>query len=104
MPKISAGHRIDKSQISNIPIYKRDLVKALDLDEETYHTAVDNLIRVRLADFFVDEESIETEVEGSTDSHVVSLHYGYKAIYLTSLGLSFVEICAPLLSKKTKMN
>lgn len=76
-------------------ITKREIAQSLTIGGEDYLNAVDNLIRVRLLASYVDESSVETEVDGSQESYDVSIYHGYDSVCITSLGVTFVKTCTP---------
>lgn len=77
------------------PIFKNEIIETLVVEEPQYYESIDNLLRLRLVASYVSGGSIDTEVEGSISSYEVSQHWGSEAICITSLGHTFVEICAP---------
>lgn len=76
-------------------IARQEIALGLTIGGEDYLNAVDNLIRVRLLASYVDESSVETEVDGSQESYDVSIYHGYDSVCITSLGVSFVRTCTP---------
>ncbi len=76
-------------------VTKGEIAKSLTIGGDDYLNAVDNLIRVRLLASYVDDSSVETEVDGSQESYEVSLYYGYESVCITSLGVTFVKTCTP---------
>ncbi|MBK9947175.1 MAG: DUF4393 domain-containing protein [Nitrospira sp.] len=76
-------------------VAKGDITQSLTISGDDYLNAVDNLIRVRLLASYVDDNSVETEVDGAQESYEVSLYYGYESLCITALGLTFVKTCTP---------
>lgn len=77
------------------PISQIDIVKALEITPIDYKTAVDNLIRTRLLASYIEDNEIQSEVDGDEQYYEVSLHYGYHSVCMTQLGVSFVLVCTP---------
>lgn len=50
-------------------------------------------IRQRLASTYVEETSIETDIDDMRQDHDVSYDHGYNEVCITTLGLSFVKAC-----------
>lgn len=70
-----------------------DIINRLQLDFNTYWTSIDNLIRQRLASTYVEDTSIETDIDDMRQDHDVSYDHGYNEVCITALGLSFVKAC-----------
>ena len=70
-----------------------NIINQLQLDYNTYWTSIDNLIRQRLASTYIEETSIETDVDDMREDHDVSYDHGYNDVCITALGLSFVKAC-----------
>lgn len=70
------------------------IINMLQLDFNTYWTSIDNLIRQRLASTYIEERSIETDIDDMRYDHDVSYDHGYMDVCITALGLSFVKACA----------
>lgn len=83
-------------------IAKGDITKSLTISGDDYLNAVDNLFRVRLLASYVDDNSVETEVDGSHESYEVSLYFGYESLCITSLGVTFVKTCTPSIEEDEK--
>lgn len=78
------------------PIFKRDTLKQLKIDDDAYESSIDNLMRLRLVTSYIEEDTIEAEVDNDTQSYdVVAYHHGNKQVCMTSLGILFIETCAP---------
>lgn len=77
----------------DFPIRKRSIVEGLKIKENEYMSSVDNLIRLRCITPYVEEEDIETEVDGMQDSKTVSIFHNYDIVCMTPFGVCFVEAC-----------
>jgi hypothetical protein len=58
-----------------------------------YMNSIDNLMRLRCVTPYVEEDDIETEVEGNYDSKTFTLFHNYDNVCMTSFGMGFVEAC-----------
>jgi hypothetical protein len=65
----------------------------LKIKEEPYMDAIDNLIRLRLIAPYVEEDSIETEIDGEYDSKDFTYFHNYDNVCMTRFGISFIEAC-----------
>lgn len=66
----------------------------LPVDDEAYWASVDNLRRQGLSQSYIEQDSIEVEVNGDTEyPDVVTHHGGYDDLAITALGLEFVKVC-----------
>jgi hypothetical protein len=77
----------------DIPIAKFDVMAKLKIKEEPYMDAIDNLIRLRLIAPYVEEDSIETEIDGEYDSKDFTYFHNYDNVCMTRFGISFIEAC-----------
>lgn len=76
-------------------IRQKEIVEALEITTVEYKTAVDNLIRTRLLASYIEDNEIQSEVDGDEQYYEASLHYGYHSVCITQLGVSFVLVCTP---------
>ena len=68
-------------------------MKELNIDNYTYWTSIDNLIRERLIASYIKKGSIEAEVDDELREYTLSYDYGYLQVCITALGVSFVKAC-----------
>lgn len=88
---------VDKREPTLYPCDIYRVTKAVRIDESTYRTSVDNLIRQRLISSYIKYQEVSRDLEDFRDAHVTSIHHGYHVICITAMGVSFVEAC---MSKK----
>ncbi|MES9851102.1 MAG: Abi-alpha family protein [Candidatus Thiodiazotropha sp. L084R] len=74
-------------------IQKSAILAEIDIDDETYETAVDNLVRVNCLSHFIDEEYLSLDTEEDSIDTNVSVVYEYHVVCMTSLGLGFAKAC-----------
>lgn len=71
------------------------IIEKLKIDEKTYESSVDNLMRVRCIASYVEQKHIENPRRGlwNYNYFYVSLDHQYNALCITTLGRDFVEAC-----------
>jgi hypothetical protein len=70
-----------------------EVTNKLQLSREIYEESIDNLMRVRCVAPYVEEFSIDTEVDGQKYGETVSLVHEFQYVRITSLGLNFIRAC-----------
>ena len=79
---------------THVSIYKHTVIGDIDVTEFNYWASIDNLIRLGLANSYIQEGSVDLETsDGFQSSDVVTSHGGYEQVCITPLGVSFVKIC-----------
>jgi len=79
---------------TSIKIRKKNIIQELSIDSEDYYSAIDNLRRLGLCDSYIEEDSVESQVDGDTTYYdVVSSYGGYDILCITALGIGLVRIC-----------
>lgn len=77
-----------------VKVRKSEIIKGLSTTSEDYFTSIDNLRRLGLCDSYIEEDSLESQVDGDTSYYdVVSSHGGYDTLCITALGIGLVRIC-----------
>ena len=75
---------------TEISLSKRSIREELNIDNYTYWTSIDNLIRQRLISSYIQKVYMNPLIDST---HILSHHYGYSQICITPLGVSFVKAC-----------
>ena len=70
-----------------------DVTQKLKVTSEIYEESVDNLMRVRCVAPYVEELSVDSEVDGKKYGETVSLVHEFEYVRITALGLSFIQAC-----------
>ena len=84
-----------KREPSNVRLSAFKFLRGLEIDDESYWAAVDNLQRLGLCRSYIEADSIETTQSDGDTAYVdvLSYHGGYDSLCITALGLDFVKIC-----------
>ena len=75
---------------TEISLSKRTIREELNIDNYTYWTSIDNLIRQRLISSYIQKVYMNPLIDST---HILSHHYGYSQLCITPLGVSFVKAC-----------
>jgi len=79
---------------NKVPVLMRHILAATKVNSQSYKESIDNLIRVRCIASHIEDEQIETEVDGNVISKTVRFTHIYNLVSMTPLGISFAEACA----------
>lgn len=69
---------------------KRSIMEELNIDNHTYWTSIDNLIRQRIISSYVEKVYMNPLID---DTYILSHDFGYSKVCITALGVSFVKAC-----------
>jgi hypothetical protein len=86
------GHRYSPT---SHPVFQWHInIKLPDLEPRAYENSIDNLIRVRCIDSYVEDKTIITGEHSYSPTYAgVTVHHHYESLCMTALGVDFVEAC-----------
>lgn len=83
----------EKTRPQYCPIFPDRLGLPFRVSTEALFSSIDNLIRVRCIDFYLEDQTIESDDESINSVVTVPVRSDYKMVCMTFLGVEFVEAC-----------